>query len=59
MLMTIRTLQLLVHTAMFKISLPPNVMTFFNKLVPTVGFDILEAFIDWEAQPFIKFDFVK
>jgi hypothetical protein len=40
----VRSLQIVLHFALFQIKCPANVMTLFKILIPVVMFDILEAF---------------
>ena len=53
----IRTLQLIMHLPLLQINFPANVMTFIQILIPTLNFDILETWLDWEKFNIIKFDF--
>ena len=52
----IRTLQLIVHLPLMQIMMPANFITLINILVPVLGFDILESFLDWEEQTVVEFD---
>lgn len=36
---------------------PANVVTLYSELIPTLGFDILDMFLDWEKQNLVMFDF--
>lgn len=38
---------------------PANVMLFVSVMIPTVGFDVLESFFDWESQQVIEFNFTR
>ena len=53
----IRSLQLIMHLPLYQIKFPANFMTFIQILIPTLNFDILETWLDWENFNIIKFDF--
>lgn len=59
MFIMIRALQMVLHIPLMRIMLPANVLTFIEIMIPTVGFDILESFFNWEDQRILKFDFEK
>ena len=42
---------------MLRIILPANAMLIIQKLIPTVGFDLLNSYFDWTSQSVLEFDF--
>lgn len=48
MFIMVRSLQLILHLPMLQIVFPANVMTLISIIIPVVGFDVLESFMDWE-----------
>ena len=59
MFILVRALQMILHLPLMLVLFPANVMTFIEIMIPTVGFDILEAILNWEDQPILEFDFEK
>lgn len=57
MFIKVRALQMILHLPLMRIMFPANVITFIQLLIPTVGFDILEAVLNWEDQGILQFDF--
>jgi len=47
MFVMMRTLQIIMHLPIMHIIFPANVITLFSALIPTLSFDILDAFMDW------------
>jgi len=46
------------HLPIMHIIFPANVVTLYSEMIPTLGFDILDTFLDWEYdQSIITFDF--
>ena len=48
MFIMVRSLQLIMHLPMLQVIFPGNAMTLIVIVIPVVGFDILETFLDWE-----------
>ena len=48
MFIMVRSLQLIMHLPMMQVIFPGNAMTLIVIIIPVVGFDILEALLDWE-----------
>lgn len=59
MFIMVRSLQLIMHLPMMQVIFPGNAMTLIVIVIPVVGFDVLEAFLDWEMlnEQFEMFNF--
>lgn len=53
MFIMVRSLQIILHLPIMRVLFPANAMLFVAIMIPTVGFDILESFFDWESQDVI------
>ena len=47
MQMFVRVLQMVIHMAFMSIPYPPNILGLFQMMLPVVGFDVLDSFLDW------------
>ena len=60
MFIMVRSLQMILHLPIMAIIFPSNAMTIIAILIPIVGFDILETYLDWELvnewRPVFNFD---
>lgn len=59
MFIMVRALQMILHLPMMTVLFPANVLTIIEIMIPTIGFDILDNFFDWEKQSILQFDFEK
>ena len=48
---------MIVHLPMMMPIFPANVILIMNVLIPTISFDILDTYFDWENLEYLKFDF--
>ena len=56
MFIMVRSLQVVLHLPIIRVIFPANVMLLISSLIPTIGFDLLEAFFDWEEQRVLRFN---
>ena len=49
MFIMVRTMQIILHLPIMRVLFPANTMLFVSVMIPTVGFDVLESFFDWES----------
>ena len=50
MFIFMRSIQMIVHLPMMMPIFPANVILIMKILIPTIGFDILDTYFDWENQ---------
>lgn len=48
---------MILHLPLMRIIFPANAILFIEIMIPTVGFDVLESYFDWEDQGLFQFDF--
>ena len=48
----IRTFQLVLHLSLSSVTFPPNVMLFFETLIPIAQFDVLEGIFGDGEEPY-------
>lgn len=59
MFIMVRSLQMIIHLPMMLPLFPSNVIMIIYILIPTISFDFLNNFLDWESQDLMEFDFDK
>ena len=57
MFVMVRSIQMIVHLPMMQPLFPANVVMIIKILIPTIGFDILDNYFDWETQNLWTLDF--
>ena len=55
MVIFVRQLQIILNLPLYKVSFPPNFITFVAMAIMIALFDVLEFFLDWDDVNFLQF----